>query len=113
MLLIEMLILIFLFRNESYFIVCTLLHSNTNINIVPLINKIVVSSNTIFVCTVNLLNFLLFFIFSIISSQTVNPNPPIMINDIIVKHTNQFSEYTFKLSAPIKSNPALQNADIE
>jgi len=47
------------------------------------------------------------------SSHTVKPNPPIIIKAINVRHTNQSPEYEIMLFLPSKSNPALQNADIE
>jgi len=77
------------------------------------INNITVINRTIFVCSVKFFIFLLLLIFSIMSSHTVKPNPPIIIKAINVRHTNQSPEYEIMLFLPIKSNPALQNADIE
>ena len=80
---------------------------------VPVISNMTVINKTILVCRLKFFIFLLLLMFSMISSHTVKPNPPIIIRAINVIHTNQSPEYGIMLFLPSKSNPALQNADIE
>ena len=64
-----------------------------------------------------ILYFRTWYLFTLMSSHVMNPIPPIMINDMITKlMTGLSTKYVreeYGVFAPIKSNPALQNAEME
>ena len=91
-----------------------LLNSFINIKNIPMAISIPVVLITILECIFSFEYFLLF----ITSSKTGNPIPPNIINPQITKFINELStkdvnEENLPAIGPIKSNPALQNAEIE
>ena len=97
-----------------------LLHSNRNVTTMPDKINANVIINMIFVCVLNRRQISRTGIFfartfestSTTSHQTTNPSPPQMIRNDDVSSTSGESAYVIRLSGPMISIPALQNAEI-
>lgn len=90
--------------------VSILLNSNNENKIKPEINKVIVMQRTIFVVSENFLNLFLLKISKIVKK----PKEPMVIKVIVVILIIKLPVYPVRLvKLPIKSNPALLNADIE
>lgn len=101
--------------------VAGLLYSKANTITAPIIISEILTVRTILVCRHSLLKkavcgislFLMARIFFKMSNHTIKPSPPIVIRNIVVRFTLTFVAYPARLDGPIKSIPALQNAEIE